>query len=83
VKGGVNPGEVFILLVDDLLTPVLVDKNNSQCVETIIDANVNDVITIYASLRKFEFDAGGRSAKVYYLVPVSISNDTKVTELQP
>jgi hypothetical protein len=62
---------------------VLVDKNNSQCVETIIDANVNDVITIYASLRKFEFDAGGRSAKVYYLVPVSISNDTKVTELQP
>ena len=81
LKGGMNPERIFLLPVEGLLTPVVVDKSNSQCVEAIIDADVNDNITVYAVLRNFLYTAGKRSIKAYYLVPIWISNETKVSDL--
>lgn len=81
LKGGMNTDRIFLLLVDGLLTPIVVDKSNSQCVEAIIDADVNDDITVYATLRKFSYTEEKRTIKTYYLVPLWISNETKVSAL--
>lgn len=73
---GVKREKYFVLQIDGIITPIIVSRDNTTCIEPIITAKNGDELSVYATLRKVD-NAAGRVSKVfYYLSAALVVNET-------
>jgi len=79
VVAGVKSDKYFMLQIDGILTPVVVSRDNMDCVEAIVAAKNGDDMVVYATMRKVDNASGKVSQSFYYLSAALVVNDTPQT----